>query len=205
VLVGGTDLHGPALAKGVESATIEGPGLPHPLRVGPGSGGATVSALGPLSTLTAMWEVTPGHPSPLQLSPQAPTAELGPAYTVRWQVMTGVEQTTELRQDVYPYADGGPVVYTAAGQPLFDGTTIGGWYEAPGSLRELLVRLGVPPLEALRPPALTELEASVPNDPWWPPALIGLGAATLVALPLAAVAAHARRPHERRRRASLPA
>jgi hypothetical protein len=53
-----------------------------------------------------------------------------------------------LKQDAYPLAAGGPVTFTAAGQPVLGTRTTGGWYRAPDTFRSLLTSLGVPGLTA---------------------------------------------------------
>src|SRR5262245_47219213 len=137
-LAGAMASAGPAWAKGIESASITGPGLDHPLdATPPGDGGR-------LATLTGFWDVMPGQPRPPTFSEQAPPGTLGPRYTITWRLMTGPEETTAIRQDLYPDAAGGPLVHTAAGQPIFEGTTVGGWYAAPLGLRDVLGARGVP-------------------------------------------------------------
>jgi hypothetical protein len=58
--------------------------------------------------------------------------------------MTGPDETTAIRQDLYLYVAGGPLVYTAPGQPIWDGVTGGGWYRAPDRLRGALADACVP-------------------------------------------------------------
>jgi hypothetical protein len=134
---------GPAWAKGIESATISGPGLDHPLDVTPPNGDG-----GRLASLTGFWDVMPGQPRPPTFTKQAPPVELGPRYTITWRLMSGPDETTAIRQDVYPAAAGGPLVNTPAGQRIFEGTTVGGWYAAPPALRDVLGTLGVPVADA---------------------------------------------------------
>ena len=196
-LVGAIASAGPASAKGIQSATISGPGLDDPIDV----------EVGRLPDLTAFWEVIPGQPEPPTLMEQAPTERLGPGYTVTWQLMTGPDETTAIRQDLYPLAEGGPLVHTAAGQPIFDGTTIGGWYEAPAALRDMLSSLGVPPASAASP---AKSSAAIPpavgaqsgGDPPWPAVIIGATAA--MALTSVGGAIAVRRARQRRRVAPIP-
>src|SRR5262245_56634726 len=129
-LAGAVASAGPAWAKGIESASITGPGLDHPLdAMPPGDGGR-------LATLTGFWDVMPGQPRPPTFSEQAPPGTLGPRYTITWRLTTGPEEPTASRQDLSPRA--------AGGQPIFEGTTVGGWYAAPLGLRDVLGSLGVP-------------------------------------------------------------
>ena len=51
----------------------------------------------------------------------------------------------QLTQAVYPYAEGGPVTYTEAGQDFFEvERTRGGWSRAPEELTRLLTSQGLP-------------------------------------------------------------
>jgi hypothetical protein len=52
-----------------------------------------------------------------------------------------------LKQDIYPYAPGGPVTYMKPGQKFF-GTeeTRGGWFKAAPVLKDTLVSAGLPKL-----------------------------------------------------------
>jgi hypothetical protein len=136
---------GSVSAKGIESARIDGPGLDQPIEVG----ASRVSSVIALADGMAMWAVTPGYPEPTALLERMPASRLGPSYTVTWRVLTGVDDTTELIQELYPYAEPVPLVYTAAGQQIFDGASAGGWYRAPVGVRDALVELGVPSLTEL--------------------------------------------------------
>jgi hypothetical protein len=69
---------------------------------------------------------------------------LGPRYTIVWTVPGPPGPATHrVRQDLYPYARGGAVTYTKPGQPIFEGTTKGGWYRN-AELKNTLVALGLP-------------------------------------------------------------
>jgi len=202
--VGAVAFAGSASAKGIQSATITGPGLDDPIDLPPSEGNR-----GRLSALMAVWDVMPGQPQPPGLTEQAPTAQLGPRYTVTWRLMTGPDQTTAIRQDVYPDAAGGPLVHTAAGQPIFDGATVGGWYEAPSGLRDMLRVLGVPPAgatTAARSSPGTRGAAAAPSsdDPPWPAVMIGAAGAVALAGVGGTVAIRTRRARRRERVAPAP-
>ena len=190
----------PASAKGIQSATITGPGLARPIE-------DPSPDMSKLPALTAFWDVMPGQPHPPALLEQAPTGRVGPRYTVTWQLMTDPDETTAIRQDLYPLAEGGPLVHTAAGQPIFDGTTVGGWYEAPIALRDMLSSLGVPPASAASsakssratPPAIG---AQSGGDPPWPAVIIGATGAMALASVGGVVAV--RRARRRERVAPIP-
>jgi len=178
-LAGVLALAGPATAKGIQSGTITGPGLDQPIDLG--------GSVGNLPDLTGFWELMPGQPQPLTLTDQAPTGQLGPRYRVTWQFIAGPEETTPIRQDLYPYAENGPLVHSAAGQPIFGAATIGGWYQAPVALRDTLGSLGVPPLgagAADRSSSATAAAARAPSpdDSLWPAVIAVAGAVALVSV-----------------------
>ncbi|MGH9228334.1 MAG: hypothetical protein ACRD07_06290 [Acidimicrobiales bacterium] len=131
---------GPAAAKGAVSVTITGPGIPldGPIEV---SGETHPDEWGQVDT--GLWEALPDiGPSPLASEP--PAGHVGLRHTLTWQVSTGPDETTPIRQDLYLHAEGGPLVYTAPGQPIGDEVTRGGWYRAPGRLRQVLADACVP-------------------------------------------------------------
>jgi hypothetical protein len=182
-------LAGPAQAKGIQSATITGPGLDEPIDFSPPDGDG-----GDLAALTAVWEAMPGQPQPPALMDEAPTGQLGPQYRITWRFLTGPDDVTAIRQDLYPYADGGPLVHTPAGQPIFDQSTPGGWREAPVALRDRLRSLGVP--EAGDVPA-----PSADSSQW--PAVFTVATA-VVALAGVGGAVAVRRARRRERVAPVP-
>jgi hypothetical protein len=141
---------GPAAAKGADQATITGPGISTPIVVGgvgePGSG-ERLGQLGDASGLfVAMFG--PASNGAMALSGTAPTGALGPRYELKYRVPGGNPGPDTLKQDAYPLAAGGPVTFTAAGQPVLGTKTTGGWYRAPDTFRPLLTSLGVPGLSA---------------------------------------------------------
>lgn len=166
-----------ALGKGPAGATIEGPGLASPLRLlgdGEGGGSAAMAALtsegGFFPAMFGMGEA----PDP-RLQQSRPAGLLGPRYAVVYDVPGPNGSTDRVRQDLYPHAARGPVLYTPPGQPFFDGLqTRGGWYQAPATLRTALVRAGIPTSGSGPPSA---------GDSWrrWT-ALLGGGLVALLAL-----------------------
>jgi len=133
----------PALAKGPSQAHITGPGLAHAIIV---SGNGEPGQPGRLSTLTVQtrlffvmfgWNAT----VPPQLRTPPPKASLGPRYTI---IYTVPEQFGQIRQDLYPRAVGGPVIYTPQGQQK--GQVPGfGWFRAGRHLPRTLAKLGISP------------------------------------------------------------
>jgi hypothetical protein len=144
-----------AHAKGATAATIDGggpgglPGGPITLRGDgePGSGTALGNLTDASGVFTLMFESRRTATRPCAQCPgglkAAPTDRLGPRYTITWTF------PDRIRQHVYPYAATGPVTFMAAGQRIFDDTTIGGWYQATDSLRQQLISLGLPDRQAL--------------------------------------------------------
>jgi hypothetical protein len=121
--------------------------------------------------------------------------------------MTDADETTAIRQDLYPLAEGGPLVHTAAGQKIFDGTTIGGWYKAPIALRDRLHALGVPPASAASPAKSSRATPPASGSqsaggPPWPPVIIGATGAMALASVGGVVAV--RRARRRERVAPVP-
>ena len=65
-------------------------------------------------------------------------------FTVTYTVPGPDNDTFTITQNVYPYASSGPVTYLAPGQPIFDMTTRGGWFQAGPDLKATLVAAGLP-------------------------------------------------------------
>jgi len=133
-----------ALAKGASEATIAGPGLASPIRLGgsgePGSG----SRLARVAESAGFFQAVFGQqPDPMRS--HRPRGSLGPRYRISY-VMPGPNgRAARIRQDVYPFARPAPVTYMAPGQRFFvTERTRGGWFVASKTLRKLLVAVGVP-------------------------------------------------------------
>jgi hypothetical protein len=118
-------------AKWFDKATISGPGLDSPIVAGE----ELFDPTGFYAAAIGQW--------PDRMLEAPPTSQLGPKYTIVYSLpgpTAGV-----VRQELYPYAAGGPVTYTKAAQPVFDWPrTRGGWYVAPPGFKETLVELGLP-------------------------------------------------------------
>jgi hypothetical protein len=128
-----------ALAKGPSEAVVTGPGI--------ADDGVTITALGDDSDLTGLSGFFPAtfgqSPDPMLAS--APAGQLGPKYTVRYTVPGPSGKDATILQDVFPYAEPGPVTYTRPEQRFFDTErTRGGWYVSTPALRDVLVRAGLP-------------------------------------------------------------
>jgi hypothetical protein len=181
-------LAAPALAKGPSGAKITGPGLDGggiSLKSNGGGDPSSGTPLGDLTEFGGFFPATYGQ-EPDPMLRDRPTGSLGPKYTVEYDVPGPDGDLSTLRQDVYPYAEPGPLTYMKPGQPFFDGEqgTNGGWYVAPQELKTRLVEAGLP---------RTAPGGGSP-DGWLPS--WGATTAIVVALLVAglALAAHRRRP-----------
>jgi hypothetical protein len=158
-----------ALAKGATAATINGggpgglPGGPIGLR-GDGEPG-TSTDLGMLAQGTGLYSVVFGG-DPGAVLKVAPTDRLGPRYTITWSFPDPAGgKDRKVRQHLWPYAAGGPVTFTPAGQPVLDTTTTGGWYQGFDGLRAQLIELGLPNRQPLSPAAAAAAPAPAPASP----------------------------------------
>ncbi|TVZ02326.1 hypothetical protein EAS64_26305 [Trebonia kvetii] len=162
----------PALAKGATQASITGPGLARPVTISaqgealPGEADTLSSLAGQTGLFVLLFgpgNGTPGGPFALRTPPAA--ASLGPKYTVTYTV-PGVtpgpgQADGQIRQDLYPRAAGGPVVYTLPGQQGFgQPLQATGWLRGTTQLTATLTRLGVPAGASL--PTAPGSAASVP-------------------------------------------
>src|SRR6516162_2633273 len=160
-------LAAPALAKGPSQARISGPGLAHAIVVAGNGEPGQQGRLGTLAVQTGLFIVLFGAnagalpQTPHQLRTPLPEASLGPRYTIIYTV-PGVtprpgEQFGRIRQDLYPRAAGGLLVYTPRGQNGFGGLlSVTGWLRASPRLARTLAQLGI------SPPAGTPASAADP-------------------------------------------
>ena len=165
-----------AFAKGPTDATITGPGLAKPLRLGGPRALAPGQPLEVLATHGGFFDVAWGGAPETTLA-DSPTKRLGPKYRVSYLVPGPSGRTDRIRQDLYPYARGGPVTYTPPGQRFFDGRrTNGGWFRATPRVKTVLVAAGLPrPVTAAPQPVSNDEGRAVPLGAW------ALGGALLVA------------------------
>jgi hypothetical protein len=191
-----------AQAKGATAATISGggpgglPGGPITLK-GDGEPGSSTD-LGMLAQGSGLYTVVFGD-DPSAVLKAAPTDRLGPRYTITWTFPDpNGGKDRKVIQRVYPYAAGGPVTFTPAGQPVLDMTTRGGWYQGFDGFRAQLIELGLPdrqPLTPATPAAKPPSPAPAPaaTNPSPSPAWPRLAAVAAAFLAIAAGAALARR------------
>jgi hypothetical protein len=75
-------------------------------------------------------------------------AELGPGYVVRYSFDLGRSKPPQIvRQELYPYANGGPVTYTSPGQRLGGPASMSitaGWYRSSAAFLDFLIDHGLP-------------------------------------------------------------
>jgi len=129
-----------ALAKGPDKATITGPGLAKAIVItGPEEEG---SALMSFAEATGFFAGAFGA-EPNTTLPGRPKGDLGPRYTVEYNVPGGEGQSWTLKQDLYPYALPAAITYMKAGQEIFDMTSQGGWW-TDSTLKDQLVARGLP-------------------------------------------------------------
>jgi hypothetical protein len=146
-----------AHAKGATAATIDGGGpggLPRgPITLRGGGEPGSSTDLDMLALGTGLY-ATAFDPASGGVVKAAPTDRLGPRYTITWTFPDPAGgKDRKVRQLVYPYAAGGPVSFTPAGQAVMDTTTIGGWYQGFDGLRAQLIELGLPDRQPLAPVA----------------------------------------------------
>ena len=137
----------PAEAKGPSALMITGAGLVRPIVVEPDDGRYVLSRIMEASAFFDAASPIGSHRAG-GAAVRHPLAGPGPRLRLTWSVEWN--RTQHVVQDVYPYASGGPLLYTPAGQRLFDETTPGGWYRAAPRLVDLLRSVGVPSLGELR-------------------------------------------------------
>jgi len=141
---------GTAQAKGPTGAEITGEGITNPIAVTRDFFSAN------LVEETGLYAAVFGQ-EPNSMLAVAPGGDLGPRFTIAWSLPWsdgGPSTFDQIDQDVYLYADGGPVVYTAPGQTFYGSErTLGGWFRAPATLVARMQTLGVPQLDAIAPPA----------------------------------------------------
>jgi len=157
-------LAAPALAKGPSQARISGPGLAHAIVVSGNGEPGQPGRLGTLAVQTGLFIVLFGAnagvlpQTPKQLRTPPPEASLGPRYTITYTV-PGVtprpgEQFGRIRQDLYPRAAGGLLVYTPRGQTGFGGLlSVTGWLRASPRLARTLAQLRISPPAGTPAPA----------------------------------------------------
>jgi len=143
----------PAFGKGPSAATITGPGLSSALAIDGYGEGDSSTPLGVLVSEGGFFPQVFGQsPSPFLRS--KPAGSLGSQYLVTYEVPGGSSpQPDRLRQELYPYAAGGPVSYMEPNQAFWGNSrTVGGWFRGKSELRAKLVAAGLPRIDPGAPP-----------------------------------------------------
>jgi hypothetical protein len=173
----------PAQAKGVTSATFTGPGLPPgglTIDTDDGHGGARPDGH------TLMEGVAPLFESYKLDTPPVLKSDLGPKY----QAVVAFDFAPKpLRMVLYPYAEGGPVIFTAPRQklgPEFEVPTLeSGWTSTDTTFLDTLVSLGFPetaPAAVVSAPRAQAVAQPAPeNGRWRMPVTVGAALAALLA------------------------
>lgn len=156
---------GPAAAKGISDGVIEGAGLDAPLEVDARALYEEMSL--DLADFGFEFTAPAGAPagSPVvELAAVAPASasRLGPELTVTWRVD---HQDQTIVQELYPYAGGGPVVHTGAGQFMYDMEIRSGWFQADEELLTALQTLGLPEQHELAGGSVSEAKVAGAGRP----------------------------------------
>ena len=131
---------GVAGAKGPSGGELTGDGLAAPIAL---SGGEGTGAGDGLIMQTGFFAAT-FREVPDPMLDARPAGELGPKLTITWQ-LSPASGADAITQDIYPFADGGPLTYMAPRQRFYTTElTRGGWYRATPALLTTLQQLGVP-------------------------------------------------------------
>ena len=142
----------PAFAKGPTAATVEGPGIDGRHLVLPEG---DYAELGRLTEVTGFWNVFSDQG--LAAEPPVPEAELGPRYTVRWQMGTSWLETF-----VYPFASTPAMRFPEAAA----GATghRGGWTTGSSEVRSVFETYGASAFPARSTTAQSEASDSTADD-----------------------------------------
>ena len=99
----------------------------------------------------------------------APAGSRGPRVTLLWSVFSP-RGDVPVRQDLYPWAEAGPMTFIPAGQPFIfvSEPTMGGWFPAAGDLADVLDGLGIDRESAVSARGFPE-----PVDGWYLRAMSG--------------------------------
>ena len=157
----------PAIAKGAGSVEVVG----HDVEVGDSSFGrlerATERAtFGRLERATRFYDSVFRTDGPVVA---APAGSRGPRVTLLWSVISP-RGDVPVRQDLYPWAEAGPMTFIPAGQPFIfvSEPTMGGWFPAAGDLADVLDGLGIDRESAVSAGGFPE-----PVDGWYLRAMSG--------------------------------
>jgi hypothetical protein len=131
----------PAFAKGPSQGTITGPGLSEPTTLRQ-PGAATIGPDLAKVLEQSRFFLVGGDRDRLA---HRPAGDLGPRYTITYDMTLSDRLSGKIVQYVYPYAQRLPITHIPAKQKYW-GTqeTVGAWYAAGIGLRQTLIDLGLP-------------------------------------------------------------
>ena len=142
----------PAFAKGPTAATVEGPGIDGRHLVPEGD----YAELGRLTEVTGFWNVFSDQA--LAAEPPVPETELGPRYTVRWQMGTSWLETF-----VYPFAST-PAMRLPEAAAGATGRNRGGWTTGSSEVRSVFEKYGAAASAALSATPQSKATDSTADD-----------------------------------------
>jgi hypothetical protein len=135
-------LAGTSLAKGLTGdATVEGKGLKKAITFN-GDSQDDDGFMAFLGQTGVMGSFDGSLPS--DWKDQPPTTDLGPRYTITWDLEPFEGPEIHFVQYLYPYAEDGPLVYTPKSARIMNTAIPTGWWEAPIVLRSHLEARGLP-------------------------------------------------------------
>ena len=150
-------------AKGAAEVTIRGLGLDRPIVIGPAGSAAVMSTVAEQARFyEAAFDAPLGGALAFAGGDRASSDDLGPRLRMAWAMFHGDGPPGEdvpIFQDLYLYADGGPLVFTPAGQEIYGEPLGNGWHRADEALVGTLQELGVP--------AEADLRAARAPARWW--------------------------------------
>jgi hypothetical protein len=152
----------PAVAKGPSQGIITGPGLSEPITLRE-PGAATI---GPdLAKVLEQSRFSLSGSDGGRLA-HRPAGDLGPRYTITYDMTLSDRLSGTIVQYVYPYAEPLPITYMP-GRQTYWGTqeTVGAWYAARTGLRQTLIDVGLPASASPQPAAGSEAGPSAVSRP----------------------------------------
>jgi hypothetical protein len=165
----------PAQAKVEGTAFVSGPGLP-----GGGAGAGGGSGGGDSIRMDGSdgggYPMMSGLVDSDRFLTQEPKGELGPRYESRL-VITAPNGQPDVVQHLYPFAEGGPVLYTPPGQEFImapTGEATGGWFRMSSDLLRELRDRGLPKTSPVAPHPADGTTVAQPTTPWPSPMVWGL-------------------------------
>jgi hypothetical protein len=140
----------PVAAKGARQLTVTGTALGRPIVIDAADGfGELELVVEQTRFYEAVFGDSAAAAGAFGLTGIAPTARLGMRLRLSWDMAVEGSPSPDdvVVQELFPYAAGGPVVHTPAGQVLYGAAVPAGWVRAQPALVGTLRRLGFTSLE----------------------------------------------------------